>query len=380
MKRRITAGLLAIALVMSLVFATSASGGSSSDPVVSKSYVDGTFFDSIIASAKSKVESSISSFKTKYTNLAKNAVTVSVSSEKMAEKTADAVLEKLQSEGKYLYSTRYMSPVTLTSGDVISANNGTTVIVIEGTSKCISGSVINITQGKEIASGNNLGRFTTFMFPETGGKIEITSNTAKVLVDGVYSRTSGRYEPKYMDEAYALKRLGLVRGAANGMELARGNTRAESITMLIRLLGEEEMALATTHYHPFTDVDAWAQKYVGYAYRMGYTKGVSNTRYDGSSMTTATQYMTFILRSLGYSEEAGDFKYLTAVSDAVRLGVISQSVKNEIESVEFKRDHVMYISYLAMSARVKGSNMTLLAKLVANGAVSDSAANEFLNR
>lgn len=380
MKRRITAGLLAIALVMSLLFATSASGGSSSDPVVSKSYVDGTFFDSVIASAKSKIESSISSFKTKYTSLAENEATVSISSEAMIEKTADAVLEKLQSEGKYLYSTRYMSPVTLTSGDVLSASSGTTVIVTEGTSKCISGSVINITQGKEVAAGNALGRFTTFMFPETGGKIEITSNTAKVLVDGVYSRTSGGYEPKYMDEAYALKRLGLVRGAANGMELSRGNTRAESITMLIRLLGEEEMSLATTHYHPFTDVDTWAQKYVGYAYRMGYTKGVTDTRYDGSSMTTATQYMTFILRSLGYSEESGDFSYLTALSDAVNLGVISQSVKNEIESAQFRRDHVMHISYLAMSARVKGSNMTLLAKLVANGAVTDDAANEFLNR
>ena len=88
--------------------------------------------------------------------------------------------------------------------------------------------------------------------------------------------------------------------------------------------------------------------------------------------------MTFVLRSLGYSEEAGDFKYLTAVSDAVRLGVIPQSTAAELNSNEFKRDHVMHISYLAMSARVKGSDMTLLARLVANGAVSSAAANEFL--
>jgi len=184
----------------------------------------------------------------------------------------------------------------------------------------------------------------------------------------------------YMNEAYALKSLGLVRGAADGMELYRGNTRAESITMLIRLLGEETPALSAAHKHPFGDVDAWAQRYVGYAYRMGYTKGVTETRYDGSSLTTANQYMTFVLRSLGYSEEARDFKYLTAVNDAVRLGVIPQSAADEINSTEFRRDHVMHISYLAMSARVKGSDMTLLARLVANGAVSSAAANEFLER
>ena len=150
--------------------------------------------------------------------------------------------------------------------------------------------------------------------------------------------------------------------------------------MLIRLLGEETAALATDHKHPFTDVDAWAQRYVGYAYRMGYTKGVTNTRYDGSSLTTATQYMTFVLRSLGYSEDAGDFKYLTAVSDAVRLGVIPQAVADELSNKEFKRDDVMHISYLAMSAKMKGSDRTLLSKLVANGAVSSDAANEFLSR
>ena len=136
----------------------------------------------------------------------------------------------------------------------------------------------------------------------------------------------------------------------------------------------------TEHQHPFTDVDMWAKRYVGYAYRMGYTKGVSATRYGGSEMTIQIQYMTFILRALGYSEEAGDFKYATAIDDAVRLGVIPQSTAAELYSSEFKRDHVMHISYLAMSAKVKGSSRTLLSKLVANGAVDGDAANEFLGR
>jgi len=348
--------------------------------VVTKSYVDVTFFQSAISNATAKINSWASSLKTKYSERAENSVSESNIRDKVVDLTAEAVLRRLQSQGKYLYSSKYMSPITLDSGDVISGRLGTMIIVIEGTTKCISGSLINISRGSEVASGNALGKFTTFMFPENGGKIEITSKSARVMIDGVYSRTSGGYTPQFIDEAYALKELGLVRGAARGMELYRGNTRAESITMLIRLLGEEKAALSGTHKHPFTDVDTWAQGYVGYAYRMGYTKGVSSTRYDGSSLTTAAQYLTFVLRSLGYSEDAGDFKYETAVSDAVRLGVIPQSLASELSKVEFKRDHVMHISYLAMSARIKGGNMTLLEKLVDAGAVKADAAEAFLNK
>ena len=378
MKRRITAVCLAAVLCFALVIVTSAQGGSSSDPVVSKSYVDGTFFESVITSARNKIESSVSSFKTKYINAARNAASVPSGEKELVAATADAVLRDLQSRGKYLYSTRSMTAKTFRSGDVISGRQGMIFMVRSGYARCTSGKVINITTGSEVSSPCGIGNNTAYMFPENGGSIEIITKDAGVLIDGVYSASS--YKPKYNDEAYALKKLGLVRGAADGMELYRGNTRAESITMLIRLLGEETPALSAAHKHPFVDVDAWAQRYVGYAYRMGYTKGVSDTRYGGSEMTTSIQYMTFILRSLGYSEEAGDFKYLTAVNDAVRLGVIPQSTAAELNSNEFKRDHVVHISYLAMSARVKGSDMTLLARLVANGAVSSDAANEFLER
>ncbi len=378
MKRRITAVFLAAVLCFALVLVTSAQGGSSSDPVVSKSYVDGTFFESVISAARNRIESSVSSFKNKYINAAKSAASVPSGEKELVSATADAVLRDLQSRGRYLYSTRAMTAKTLRSGDVVSGRQGMIFMVKSGYARCTSGKVINITKGTEAFSPCGIGNNTAYMFPENGGSIEIITKDAEILIDGVYSVSA--YKPKYTDEAYAMKKLGLVRGAANGMELYRGNTRAESITMLIRLLGEEDPALSAAHRHPFVDVDAWAQRYVGYAYRMGYTKGVSNTRYGGSEMTTSIQYMTFILRSLGYSEEAGDFKYASATEDAVRLGVIPQSTADEINSTEFRRDHVMHISYLALSARVKGSDMTLLARLVANGAVSSDAANEFLGR
>ena len=378
MVRRVKTIVLLVALVASLVFAAIASGGTSADPLVSKSFVDGTFFDNVISDVRTKVASAVSSFKSKYINAAQNASDLSLLEDKFALGTAEAVLESLQSKGKYLYATSRSTAKKFSSGDVISGKQGMIFTVKSGFVRCTSGKVINITKGVEVASPCAIGNYTKYMFPENGGSIEVITKDAEILIDGIYSVSS--YKPKYTDEAYALKKLGLVRGAADGMELYRGNTRAESITMLIRLLGEEESALSAAHKHPFTDVDTWAQRYVGYAYRMGYTKGVSNTRFGGSEMTVAIQYMTFILRSLGYSEEAGDFKYASAIDDAVRLGVIPQSTASELYSSEFRRDHVMHISYLVMSARVKGSNQTLLARLVASGAVDADAANEFLER
>lgn len=377
MKRRVSCVLLVFSLCLLLLLTAFASGGSASDPVVSKSYVDGTFFKNTISQMTEKIENAITSLKSKYSTVAYGGVDGNKVRDEFTTAVSDAVLYALQSEGKYLYSTPSAAPKSLISGDIISAKAGTVIVVTEGSAKVNDGVVINITHGKEQKKGESLGKFVPLMFPEDGAKVEIISKKANVLIDGKYALSDG-YKIQYMDEAYALKKLGLVRGAAEGMELYRGNTRAESITMLIRLLGEEESALAKSHTHPFGDVDKWAQNYVGYAYKKGYTKGVSKTRYDGSSLTTAGQYMTFVLRALGYSEEKGDFRYETALSDAVRLGVINQTTFNELSSVEFRRDHVMHISYLAMRAKVKGGNMTLLERLVSGGAVTRNAANEFL--
>ena len=245
MKRRITAVFLAAVLCFALVLVTSAQGGSSSDPVVSKSYVDGTFFESLISAARNRIESSVSSFKNKYINAAQSAASVSSGEKELVAATADAVLRDLQSRGRYLYSTRAMTAKTLRSGDVVSGRQGMIFMVKSGYARCTSGKVINITKGTEAFSPCGIGNNTAYMFPENGGSIEIITKDAEILIDGVYSVSA--YKPKYTDEAYAMKKLGLVRGAANGMELYRGNTRAESITMLIRLLGEEDPALSAAH-------------------------------------------------------------------------------------------------------------------------------------
>ena len=46
-------------------------------------------------------------------------------------------------------------------------------------------------------------------------------------------------------------------------------TRAQGVTMLVRLLGQEEGCPGGHMDHPFQDVPDWAAPYVGYAYEKG---------------------------------------------------------------------------------------------------------------
>ncbi len=89
-----------------------------------------------------------------------------------------------------------------------------------------------------------------------------------------------------------LKALGLFKGvSATEFDLNRNPTRVEAIVMLIRLLGKESDALNNTStHHPFTDVPAWADSYVGYAYQMGLTNGSSATKIGSGGALSQFEY------------------------------------------------------------------------------------------
>ena len=125
--------------------------------------------------------------------------------------------------------------------------------------------------------------------------------------------------------ADALNLLGLFRGTDLGYELDRALNRAEALTLVVRMVGAEEEALAGSYAHPYTDVPAWASPYVAYAYTMGITKGVSNVLFGAADMVTDSQFLTFILRVLGYQDAndgSGDFTWKTPYALAADLGLV----------------------------------------------------------
>lgn len=168
-----------------------------------------------------------------------------------------------------------------------------------------------------------------------------------------------------------LQALGLFHGSEQGYELDRAPTRAEAAVMLVRLLGEEQDALALEYAAPFTDLDSWQQPYVQYLYDNGLTSGVSATAFAPEELCSAQMYAAFVLRALGYTEAGGDFTYDGVLDFAGQAGLYDPAV---IDTADFLRDDVAAASYTALSLPVKGSGQTLLDRLVEDGAVDAQAA------
>lgn len=161
-----------------------------------------------------------------------------------------------------------------------------------------------------------------------------------------------------------LKQLGVFKGVSEtDFALTREPSRAEAIVMLIRLLGKESEAMAGSWRHPFQDVPAWADKYVGYAYQKSLTNGISATEF-GAGNTSAGMYLTFVLRALNYSDaDEVDFTWQNPYDLARQVGILDERV----DIYSFLRADVANISYLALKAKLKNSATTLAQKLIADG-------------
>ena len=162
--------------------------------------------------------------------------------------------------------------------------------------------------------------------------------------------------------ACSLKSLNLFKGVSeNDFALDREPTRVEALVMLIRVLGKENDALSGSWYHPFTDVPAWADKYVGYAYENNLTNGISQTRFGSTEIASSPMYITFVLRSLGYSDaNNADFAWNNPFSLARTVGILP----NFVDTISFWRADVVTVSYAALPVQLKGSSQTLADKLI----------------
>ena len=185
------------------------------------------------------------------------------------------------------------------------------------------------------------------------------------------------------DAAEALYRLGLFRGTgknADGspkFDLDRAPTRAEAVTMLVRLLGKETEAKSGEWDIPFTDVADWAKPYVGYAYASKLTNGVSETRFGGSGTVTAAQYLTFVLRALGY-ESGKDFQWNAAWELSDRIGLTSGQYS--AQTTGFLRGDAAVIAYNALLLRPKGQSMTLQEQITGTKPAADLDFTSLLQR
>lgn len=172
-----------------------------------------------------------------------------------------------------------------------------------------------------------------------------------------------------IEAAETLETLGLLKGTENGLELDRISTRSESVVMLLRLLGKENAALTEKQACPFSD-GGWASDYLAYAWKNGYVKGQSAYWFGSQNEVAVRDYLTMILRVLGYSDTDGDFSWAASIAFADSIGLTHGEYTAADSAL---REDLALISYTALTMKPKGSEQTLIEQLYLNGTVSASA-------
>ncbi len=342
-KKRFLLPVLCLLIPLALMVSALAAGGDLSDPLASLSYLTGIFTDTVDKRVDEKLNASDQAL------LSGNLEAVSGS------------------------SAATWTETRLKEGDVLTGSTGTSVLVLAGGARVtFSGAVVDVTTGTAVTSGSALAVNHRYLVAEnTTADFTVTSKTAVVDYQGPYAfRYSNATD--YNAIAAALKTLNLFKGSftgyGEGYDLEVAPTRLQALIMFIRVLGEEDAALAYTGPMPFTDVAAGSQseKYVGYAYSKGYTNGYSATTFRPSQTVTAGQYMEFMLRALGYSS-AANTDLSGTLDNAYANGVITSGELTALQSGTFLRADLVYVSYYALDATMAGTGITLRDTLMNKG-------------
>ena len=349
MTRKTKAGLLAACLLAAVTVTALAAGGGASDPLASLSYLTGAFTDQVDRRVDEKLDE------------------------------ADDAL----ADGSGAPAAAAWQETRLKESDILTGTTGTGVLVLAGSVQAVfpSGAVVDVTTGTAVPSGTVLSANHRYLVAEdTMALFTVTSKTAVVDYQGPYS-FSYSHTTDYNAIAAALKTVHLFQGSltgyGEGFDLEAAPTRLQSLIMFIRVLGEEDAALAYTGSTPFTDIAAGSQaaQYVGYAYSKGYTNGYTATTFRPGQTVTAEQYMEFLLRALGYS--SADNKDLSGTLDnALANGVITPGELASLQSGTFLRADLAYVSYYALEAPMAGSGQTLGDALMDKGIYTAREAAE----
>ena len=143
--------------------------------------------------------------------------------------------------------------------------------------------------------------------------------------------------------------------------------RVEALTLFVRLLGKDAEAKDGEYEIPFTDVPEWAVGYVGYAYENELTNGISDTEFGSSAPVSATQFLTFVLRALGYVS-GEDFEWDNAVelTDEIGFTVDGELAGADLGDALLRGDVVVICAAAIETAMMKDGETTLKANIEAN--------------
>ncbi len=172
-------------------------------------------------------------------------------------------------------------------------------------------------------------------------------------------------------DAKACATLGMLLGGNDGVTYAYTQeepARIQAAIMLIRLKGAEADAKKATGDN-FSDVTAgWMKPYTAYLKAnpdFGFA-GVGNNKFDPNSKIDAKQYYSVLLTALGYK---GDYTWDTVATKAAEVGLKKLDGVSKVKIADIAAATVE-----ALKTKVKGSDKTLAADLVAKGVFTNDTA------
>ena len=352
-------------LVLSAVLMTAiATGGDSSDPLVSLSYLNSTYTSIVDAKVTEKLDASDQTLLTAFGQASASSAGTSAAAASPVSSCADTWVE-----------SRFKA------GDVLSGATGLNVLLLAGSVKVTfsRGTVVDATAGSTVTNGASLMANHRYLVAEdTSAGFTVTSKTAVVDYLGTYT-LSASTSVDYNAMAAALKTMHLFQGSytgyGSGYDLEVAPTRLQALIMFIRVLGEENAALAYTGSVPYSDVSAGsnAAKYVGYACEKGYTNGYTATLWKPAQTVNVFQYTEFMLRALGYSSTANTDLSGT-LDTAVSCSVLTSGEADALKASKFLRADLVYISYYALDSNLSGGTETLRDVLISQGVFTSSEA------
>lgn len=351
-------GRLTALLVFAVLLAglAAAAGGGADDPLISLDYLTNIFAPAAERAAQEKLDEA---GKRVYDDA------------EARWRTGVAAAETAASAER----VRSWTEARLKHGDVLSTLTGSQVMLLSGSvsAQYSAGAVVDVTDGAVLPSGGELKAQHRYLVAEdTAALFTVVSRTAVLDYCGDYHFSYSTATPDYNAMASALKTLHLFRGSnagyGGGFDLETAPTRIQALIMLIRLLGEEDAAMERVGVSPFADIPAgyWGAPYVAYAVEKGYTNGVGGNRFAPDLPASSSMYVEFILRALGYSSTA-QTDVSTAVRRALDAGVITDGEQAVLNTVEFLRADVVYLSWYALDVPVAQNMEALHRKLEGMG-------------
>lgn len=376
MKKTIVLLLTAAVLVSGA--AAYATGALTGESLISKSYLTGTYVPDVEKQVSQRVQE-------RTEQVYQSALTA-------LNQAHSAYLAQAGSGGTAGTGTyaSALADLRFKKGDVITLSTGSGGMLLAGSGSVsyAGGAVVDVTAGETVPSGSALAPRHRYLAGEnTTASLTITSDTAVLSVEGYYSLApSGSVD--YNALADALFEMGLFQGSGttygSGYDLENPTTRIMGVVMFLRLIGEEQAALSSTAVNPFVDTPAWCDRYVAYAFEKGYTNGVGESPsgalyFAPDRQISAEEYVTLILRALGYTDSgaAPDFTWDTAVSRAVSWGLLSSGEQAMLSQSQFLRAQVVYLSYFALNAPMKGGGV-LLDRTVSSGGLNRSQLEQVM--